>query len=435
MSSLVRLSGTSGASGGSSGGLTLNTQTGSYTLALSDASNVVVNINSSSAATVTVPTNAAVGFPVGTAIEVRRGGTGMVAILAASGVTLEALAGLVARARYSQITLLKTGTNTWWVTGDVADRNVDPLWTVGLNSNADPLNQAPRAADLGCPVLRVEFAYSDSVATLKPVIDLCASLGIRVQPLAGWDNGISVPDLSNVVSWATAFGPGGSNWPGGSSPYAILNIELGNENSFGYKSGTVGGSGYNTIAQSYGTRVLAVQNALAATGTPVKTLVELEDGSSGNSAWITNVVSTGGSALLANMGGPAIHAYGPDWETKVNRNAGFLATAGSTARYYVTETGLATDNGATLDDNYGYATNLTYDQAATTLTTQLAGMKANSHIRQVLIYEVADLQPTGAATGRESYFGVLSNSGGPKGALTPAARALLASSYVDAFSF
>jgi hypothetical protein len=414
-------------------GLAQSTKTANYTLALADAG-TVVEMNSSSARTVTIPINSSVAFPVGTVIEVQRLGTGLVAIVPTGGVTLHSPAGVAARAQYSSILLRKRATDEWVVAGDVVDRNVDPAWMVGMVSNADITVEAFRAIDLGCPTLRVEFYYTDTVASLKPVIDECVQLGIRPQISAAWDNGISVPDLSNLVNWATAFGPGGSNWPGGSSPYALLNIELGNENSFGYKSGTWNTGGYATIAQSYGSRVLALQNALIATGTAVKTLVELEDGSSGSANWINNVVIGGSTAIFTNMAGPTVHAYGPDWETKVNRVAGFLATAGSTKPYYVTETGISTDNGTTLDDNYGYALNVTYEQAAVDLTSTVTGMQANSHVRQVMLYQVSDQAAPGATTGRESYFGAVQQDGSGKGGLTTAVRQLLSSSYNDAYS-
>ena len=91
--------------------------TGDRTLALTDAADVVM-INSTSARTVTVPTNAAVPFPVGTSITIVRQNTGDVTISQSSGVTVNAAVGKKARARYSAIVLTKYATDTWLLTGD-----------------------------------------------------------------------------------------------------------------------------------------------------------------------------------------------------------------------------------------------------------------------------------------------------------------------------
>jgi hypothetical protein len=65
----------------------INTQTSSYTLALSDG-NGLVRMNSSSANNLTIPTNASVAFAIGTCVAVRQIGTGLTTLVAAGGVTL-----------------------------------------------------------------------------------------------------------------------------------------------------------------------------------------------------------------------------------------------------------------------------------------------------------------------------------------------------------
>jgi hypothetical protein len=95
-----------------------NNKTSSYTLALSDATNMV-EMDSSSTTTVTVPTNASVAFSVGATIDIFQKGSGQVTIAAASGVTVYATPGLKLRAQYSGATLIKRDTNTWILTGDL----------------------------------------------------------------------------------------------------------------------------------------------------------------------------------------------------------------------------------------------------------------------------------------------------------------------------
>ena len=92
-----------------------NSRTSSYTLALSDQSRVV-EMNSSSATILTVPTDDIVNFPLGTQIIVIRAGTGTVAIQSAA--TLNATPGLNLRAQWSMAVLIKRAANSWVVSGD-----------------------------------------------------------------------------------------------------------------------------------------------------------------------------------------------------------------------------------------------------------------------------------------------------------------------------
>jgi hypothetical protein len=99
--------------------LTLNTQTSSYTLVLSDAGKLV-GINNASANTLTVPTNASVAFPVGTPIRLRQPGAGQTTVAGAAGVTLNALAGAFKLAgQYANATLVKVASDTWELSGDI----------------------------------------------------------------------------------------------------------------------------------------------------------------------------------------------------------------------------------------------------------------------------------------------------------------------------
>ncbi|HBF34526.1 TPA: hypothetical protein DDW35_08175 [Candidatus Sumerlaeota bacterium] len=94
-----------------SGNRSINTYTTSITLALSD-SNARVRVNSSSDLTVTVPPNSSVTFPIGTEIFLARMGTGLVTVVAGSGVTLNA-ASLSIASQYSTVRLVKIASNEW----------------------------------------------------------------------------------------------------------------------------------------------------------------------------------------------------------------------------------------------------------------------------------------------------------------------------------
>ena len=98
---------------------TFNRQTASYTLALTDQ-NDIVEMNVASANNLTVPLNATVAFPIGTEIAITQYGAGKTTIVATSGVTLRSAGGLLSiGAQYAMVTLLKVGTNEWYVVGNL----------------------------------------------------------------------------------------------------------------------------------------------------------------------------------------------------------------------------------------------------------------------------------------------------------------------------
>lgn len=98
-----------------------NVRTASYTLALSDQSKMI-EMNSSSATVLTVPTDATVNFPIGTYIVILRTGAGSVTIEGQvgvpSGVTINFTPGQTLRAQWSMATLIKRAANTWVLSGD-----------------------------------------------------------------------------------------------------------------------------------------------------------------------------------------------------------------------------------------------------------------------------------------------------------------------------
>ena len=68
--------------------LTTNAQTGTtYTLALTDGNNTMVELSNASAITLTVPLNSSVAFPVGSQVNLLQTGAGQVTVAGASGVT------------------------------------------------------------------------------------------------------------------------------------------------------------------------------------------------------------------------------------------------------------------------------------------------------------------------------------------------------------
>lgn len=96
-----------------------NVQTGtSYTLALTDAFRLVT-MNNSSANTLTVPPNSSVAFPVGTRIDIGQDGAGQTTVVADTGVTIRSPETLKLRKQWAKATLIKRGTDTWDIEGNL----------------------------------------------------------------------------------------------------------------------------------------------------------------------------------------------------------------------------------------------------------------------------------------------------------------------------
>lgn len=97
-----------------------------YTLVSGDQYKILLASNSTTAGTVNIPTNASVAFPTGTQITIVQTGTGQLTIAATTpGTTTVLSAGATTaqpklRTQYSAATLIKTGTDTWYVVGDIA---------------------------------------------------------------------------------------------------------------------------------------------------------------------------------------------------------------------------------------------------------------------------------------------------------------------------
>ncbi len=104
--------------------VTLNTQTGTtYTFVLAD-NGKLVTLSNASAITATVPTNASVAYATGAIINIQQIGAGQVTIVGDTGVTITSTGATATtpktRAQYSAASIIKTGTDSWTVIGDIA---------------------------------------------------------------------------------------------------------------------------------------------------------------------------------------------------------------------------------------------------------------------------------------------------------------------------
>lgn len=99
---------------------TITSKTADYTLSSLSERDSMIEVNSSSAVTITVPPNSSVAYPVGTSIDLLRVGSGAVTIAAGSGVTLNYTPGNKLRAQWSSASLFKRSTDTWVLVGDLS---------------------------------------------------------------------------------------------------------------------------------------------------------------------------------------------------------------------------------------------------------------------------------------------------------------------------
>jgi hypothetical protein len=96
----------------------ISSKTAAYTLIATDVG-TLVEINMASANTLTVPTNASVAYPIGAQINLLQTGAGQVTV-GGAGVTINGTPGLKLRAQWSAATLIKRGTDTWVLIGDLS---------------------------------------------------------------------------------------------------------------------------------------------------------------------------------------------------------------------------------------------------------------------------------------------------------------------------
>ena len=80
----------------------------------------MVEMGNASANTFTVPLNSSVAYPIGAQINILQTDVGQTTVVATAGVTINATPGLKLRTRWSSATLIKRGTDTWVLAGDLS---------------------------------------------------------------------------------------------------------------------------------------------------------------------------------------------------------------------------------------------------------------------------------------------------------------------------
>jgi hypothetical protein len=96
-------------------------KTASYTLSTLTHRDSMIEVDSASATTISIPTDATLNYPIGTTIDILQTNTGQVTIAAVTPgtTTVNSTPGLKLRTRWSSCTLMKRAANTWVVFGDL----------------------------------------------------------------------------------------------------------------------------------------------------------------------------------------------------------------------------------------------------------------------------------------------------------------------------
>jgi hypothetical protein len=94
-------------------------KTANYTLSAASERDSLIEVNSTSPVTITIPTNSAVAYPIGTTLDILGTNTGLITIAGDAGVTVNATPGLKLRTQWSSATLFKRAENSWVVYGDL----------------------------------------------------------------------------------------------------------------------------------------------------------------------------------------------------------------------------------------------------------------------------------------------------------------------------
>ena len=301
--------------------------------------------------------------------------------------------------------------------------------TVGLACTTWASRDVRYSRRLGNRLCRVEFDISTRASAMDTVIGTYARAGIKVQALAGFQGRMATAaDSRRLRTWAVRFGPKGTFWHGRRNYVPITNIEFGNETSYSYQyrhSTTWSSSAeLSSRARSYALRAKDASTALRGTG--VGLLVQAEDGDAKSSVWV-DAMFTAVPDLASRVSGWTIHPYGDGGFAKIDRMIAQLAAkkASNSIPIFITEWGLATVDGRTLSNNYGYPTNMTYAEAAATLRSVMARWQSayGSRIAQVIYYMLTDLEPPGSTNEGEQFFGALKVDGSRKGQYTREVRA------------
>jgi hypothetical protein len=288
------------------------------------------------------------------------------------------------------------------------------VFSPGIGAGVDLKFDVPGAAILGAKEARVEVEYND--LDYQPFDEAIAQYVAKgVSPLVVYDFTGKMPSQAQIKEiTALAEVPG------------VKTIEFGNETSYGYQYGdNASDASYKARARTYAERFVEASKALKPFG--VRLLAQASPGNQKSPVWVDEMFAAE-PELAKYVGGWTIHPYGPLGSVEMEEMIVDLAKHGDTSLPIdITEWGVTSDNGRTLESNVGYAPNMTYAQAATTLKEAVAGFRRQcaGRLQFFMVYQVRDQQPSGATTNREAYFGALQHEDQKKVPYTEEVQAVM----------
>jgi len=284
----------------------------------------------------------------------------------------------------------------------------------GINGGADTKYDVPGVASLGAKLVRLDVGFQrvNEAAVAQEAAQYVAK---GITPLILYDFHGTMPTATQVQGIAAL-----ARIPG------LKTVEFGNETSYGYQYGDGASSAsYKERARTYAHRFVEAAKALAPHH--IGLLAQGSDGGSGSPVWVNEMFAAEPS-LLQYVSGWTVHPYGPNGSAEMARMIADLAQHGDTSLPIdITEWGIASDNGRTLSENYGFPVNLTYAKAGSLLREWVAKYRAqcNGRLRDFIVYQVRDQQKPGASKSREAYFGALEHEDQRKAGYTEAVEALM----------
>jgi hypothetical protein len=293
---------------------------------------------------------------------------------------------------------------------------------MGLTAGTAHQYEISYLKSMGARTARIDFDINKSASSMASDIEAYAKAGIRPVLLATFYGRVpSTSEAQNLATWAAAYGPGGTFWQGKSYSTSVMpnEIEFGNETSYSYQWSDNSMGTYAARAQSYAQRAKDAAVAITAANRNVG-LLAIGDNAVNQSSWMTNMLKAVPN-LADLVNGWTIHPYGPTWATRIDSTINSAKAGGARdLPIWITEWGLSTDNGRCLSDNYGFDKCLSYDAAASTVHSALAGMQSRygSRLGAFYLYQAHDQYASGTRTGREAYFGATQSNGAAKGAFT-----------------
>jgi Glycosyl hydrolase catalytic core len=302
-------------------------------------------------------------------------------------------------------------------------------FTMGVNAGTSTF-ELPYIQTVAAKTVRMDIGITSSVTEVESLVEFYAKQGIRLLLLAGFEDRVASPaETANVANWAAAVGPGGTFWKGKSMPAntAVTDIEFGNETSYTYQFSNNSSSAYAARAQEYALRFREAANQVKAVNPNVGLLAQGDSGGNGP-AWVNNMFAAV-PELAQLAAGFTVHPYGSNGMGRLEELISQTAANGaSNVPVWITEWGLASDNGNCLSDNYGFNKCMTYAEAATQLTSSMASIRAKlgGRLAAFYLYHVRDQKASGTSTEREAYFGALQSNGATKGAYTTTVQSLIA---------